>query len=148
MLSTHDIYGGWPSSGEIDLMEHAPGTTGINNILSSLHTDSYNFTQNSQISETVFISDATTSYLTYTLNWMNDSLYMEIYNEETLESYSSVSYSDNGRGPASWPFDQEFHIILNLAIGGNMGGDNIDNGSFPQHFYIDYVKVSQRGCVE
>jgi len=148
MLPTYDVYGGWPSSGEIDLMEHAPGTTGINNILSSLHTDSYNFTENTQISETVFISDATTNYLTYTLNWMNGSLYMEIYNEETLESYSSVSFSDNGQGPASWPFDQQFHLLLNLAIGGNMGGSNIDNGSFPQHFYIDYVRVSQRGCIE
>ena len=148
MLPTYDIYGGWPSSGEVDIMEHAPGTTGINNVVSSLHTDLYNYTQNTQISGTVFIDDATTNYKTYTLNWSDGSLNIEIYDEQTLESYTSVSHSDNGQGSAAWPFDQEFHILLNLAIGGSMGGDNIDNGSFPQHFHIDYVRVSQRGCIQ
>ena len=35
---------------------------------------------------------------------------------------------------------------FDLAIGGNMGGETIDNSSFPQDFEIDYVQVSQRGC--
>ena len=48
-----------------------------------------------------------------------------------------------------WPYDKEFFIILNLAIGGTWGGINgIDNDSFPQYMYIDYVKVSELRCSE
>jgi hypothetical protein len=41
-----------------------------------------------------------------------------------------------------WPFDQDFHIILNLAIGGSWGGIcEIDNSSFPQEMKVDFVRV-------
>ena len=47
------------------------------------------------------------------------------------------------------PYDKEFFIILNLAIGGTWGGViGIDKDSFPQHMYIDYVKVSELRCLE
>ena len=43
---------------------------------------------------------------------------------------------------SEWPFDHEFHIILNLAIGGNWGGKHgIDDASFPNQFLVDYVRV-------
>ena len=57
-----------------------------------------------------------------------------------------MTHENEQNGPAFWPFDQDFFIILNLAVGGNMGGEIIDNGSFPQDFEIDYVRVSQKGC--
>ena len=44
--------------------------------------------------------------------------------------------------PNSWPFDQQFFLILNIAIGGSWGGNKgIDNSIFPQRMVIDYVKV-------
>ena len=59
--------------------------------------------------------------------------------------YQGLNYTDTEQGPTQWPFNKEFFIILNLAIGGNMGGE-IDESAFPQYFNIDYVKVSKRGC--
>jgi len=48
-------------------------------------------------------------------------------------------------GHAVWPCDQRFHLILNLAIGGGLGGrKGIDNNLFPQVFEIDYVRVYQK----
>jgi beta-glucanase (GH16 family) len=41
----------------------------------------------------------------------------------------------------TWPFNKPFFIILNLAIGGNFGGPDVDDSIFPQEFIIDYVKV-------
>lgn len=45
----------------------------------------------------------------------------------------------------SWPFDQPYFIILNLAVGGFWGGkEGIDDSIFPQKFEIDYVRVYQK----
>ena len=44
----------------------------------------------------------------------------------------------------NWPFNQNFHVILNLAIGGDWGGIcSFDTTTFPQIFEIDYVRVYQ-----
>ena len=44
-----------------------------------------------------------------------------------------------------WPFDQKFHLILNLAVGGNWGGKyGVDDSIWPQTLEVDYVKVYQR----
>ena len=50
MLPTYNVYGGWPSSGEIDIMEHGPSTTGLNMVVSSVHTTLNNHAQNTAIS--------------------------------------------------------------------------------------------------
>ena len=52
------------------------------------------------------------------------------------------TFTNIGEGSGMWPFDQEFHIILNLAIGGSWGGIcPIDNSSFPQEMKVDFVRV-------
>ena len=54
------------------------------------------------------------------------------------------SFENTGNGPADWPFDQPFYLILNLAIGGNWGGKmGVANDIFPNRFEIDYVRVYQ-----
>ena len=46
---------------------------------------------------------------------------------------------------ASWPFDQTFHLVLNLAVGGNWGGrEGIDENIWPQRMEIDYIRVYQK----
>ncbi len=45
---------------------------------------------------------------------------------------------------AYWPFDQRFHLLFNIAIGGNWGGQKgIDDTAFPQRMEVDYVRVYQ-----
>jgi beta-glucanase (GH16 family) len=41
----------------------------------------------------------------------------------------------------TWPFDQPFYFLINLAIGGNFGGLEVDDAVFPQEYYVDYIKV-------
>jgi hypothetical protein len=49
---------------------------------------------------------------------------------------------NEGKGSGSWPFNKRFHLLLNLAIGGNWGGaQGIDDAIFPASFEIDYVRV-------
>ena len=51
-------------------------------------------------------------------------------------------FVNEGRGSPTWPFDKKFHLLLNLAIGGNWGGVNgVDDTIFPIIFEIDYVRV-------
>ena len=52
-------------------------------------------------------------------------------------------------GPSTWPFDQSFYLILNLAVGGNWGGQQgVDESIWPQRLEVDYVKVFQKEKVK
>ena len=147
MLPTYNMYGGWPASGEIDIMEHGPSTTGSNNIVSSVHTSLNNHAQNTQITASQLVENATEEFKIYTLVWTENSINIDVDNVDGSEDWDILYFEDNGSGPAYFPFDQDFHLLLNLAVGGSMGG-YIDNQSFPQEFLIDYVKVSQMGCLD
>ena len=51
---------------------------------------------------------------------------------------------DPGEDFRGWPFDQRFHLIMNLAVGGNWGGQKgIDDTIWPQKLEIDYVRIYQ-----
>ena len=149
MLPTYSVYGGWPASGEIDIMEHAPGTTGLNNILATVHTSAYNVAQNNQVSNgPIEVAGASDEFKTYKLTWSQDELSAQVIIDDNGNTVSTLYHENDENGSEFWPFDQEFFIILNLAVGGNMGGEIIDNSAFPQDLKIDYVRVSQRGCNE
>src|SRR5688572_25553121 len=61
------------------------------------------------------------------LGYIDDQLLFEFKNE--------------GKGYAYWPFDKRFHILLNIAVGGNWGGQNgVDNFIWPASMQIDYVR--------
>jgi len=51
---------------------------------------------------------------------------------------------NKGNGYKSWPFDKRFHLLLNVAVGGNWGGQKgIDETIFPRSMVVDYVRVYQ-----
>ena len=55
------------------------------------------------------------------------------------------SYANEGQGWQSWPYDQPFHLILNIAVGGNWGGaQGVDPNIWPKRMEIDYVRMYQR----
>ena len=59
-----------------------------------------------------------------------------------LQGLGSFTYKNEGTGNDVWPFDKPHYLILNAAIGGSWGGSKgIDDGIFPQKYYIDYVRV-------
>jgi beta-glucanase (GH16 family) len=55
------------------------------------------------------------------------------------------TYYDPGLGLDAWPYNKDFFMILNLAIGGNWGGaQGVDDAIFPQSMLVDYVRVYQK----
>ena len=146
LLPTYDVYGQWPSSGEIDIMEYGPGVTGDNVILSSVHTQEYNFNVpgffESGSTNSEYIDNANSDFLVYSMIWSTESI--SIY----ADSQEILSYSNDCNGFTSWPFSESFHLLINLAIGGDLGGTEFDNNVFPQQFYIDYVSVTQNNCYD
>jgi len=127
----------WPNDGEIDIMEHVGYQQGW--ILGTIHTQKYNHTINTQKSDSLFVADASDSFHDYILEWENKEL--KWYVDDQL--YASIPRNDEDRG--GWPFDDPYHLIINLAVGGNWGGKHgIDVTIWPQALEIDYVRVFQR----
>jgi beta-glucanase (GH16 family) len=136
MLPTDNLYGRWPSSGEIDIMENVgydPDT-----IVGSAHTLQYHHTIGTQKNARIYCPTNYTNYHVYALEW-EPSEY-RLY----LDDVHYFTFKNEGTGYKVWPFDSKFHLILNLAIGGNWGGARgIDVTLFPQRFEVDYVRVYQ-----
>lgn len=134
MLPDSDHYGGWPNSGEIDIMEFVGYCN--DTIFGTIHTEAFNHLKGTQKGGSIFIDNLTDEFHTYSLEWGPESMYWYVDNVRYF------TFKKEGDNSAVWPFDQKFHLILNLAIGGNWGGKHgIDKKAFPQKFVIDYVRI-------
>ena len=71
-----------------------------------------------------------------------------IWNESCInflldgEEYGEA-FSRSALLPDNWPFDQDFHLLLNIAVGGNLRETRMDRLYFPQTLEVDYVRVYQ-----
>ncbi len=137
MLPTDWLYGGWPASGEIDIMEHvgfAPDS-----IHGSVHTAAYNHLKGTQRTNRVYVPDSEQSFHIYAIEWTPDR--MEFFVDTTRYH----TFANERAGSEKWPFDQRFHLIVNVAVGGNWGGmKGVAEGIWPQQLTIDYVRIFQR----
>ena len=137
MLPTDWEYGDWPKSGEIDIMENVgddPDT-----IVGSSHTEKYNHAIGTQKNAKIACPDCYKAFHVYALEWEEDEY--RLYVDDQLY----FTFKNEGTGYEVWPYDKRFHILLNLAIGGNWGGQNgIDDSLFPHVFEIDYVRVYKK----
>jgi beta-glucanase (GH16 family) len=137
MLSTANTYGGWPKSGEIDIMEHVGFDPGI--VHSTVHTGAYNHVKHTQVGKPLEVITAMNDFHVYATEW----------DENEIRSYVDgnlyFTFINEHKTSEEWPFDQPFHLILNLAIGGGWGGQKgVDNSIFPCTMEVDYVRVYQR----
>ena len=136
MLPSDWAYGSWPYSGEIDIMEHVGCSAG--SVYQTVHTGAYNHLLGTQLGgETT--RDASDAFHLYAVDWSEDLMVFTIDGEHVF------TFDNDGTGdPDTWPFDQTFHLILNLAFGGDWGGwCGVDWDSLPQHYRIDWVRVYQ-----
>lgn len=135
MLPTDWKYGGWPASGEIDIMEHVGYDPGI--IHGTIHTEAYNHMKGTQKEGKINTADAERAFHVYAVEWQENRI--DFYVDDQL--YHSVvrEPNDDYKG---WPFDQRFYLIMNVAVGGNWGGaKGVDDSIWPQRMEIDYVRV-------
>ena len=139
MLPTEWTYGngGWPDNGEIDIMEHVGYNPGV--VHASTHTNAYNHRIGTQKTATINVPDAQSEFHVYRLEWSADTVSVFI------DSTKYFTQINDGSGWQAWPFDKDFHLLLNLAVGGDWGGvQGVDNSIFPQRLEIDYVRVYER----
>ncbi len=137
MLSTDWEYGGWPESGEIDIMEHVGYDPNV--IHGSVHTKAYNHVIGTQKTKSLKIPTATTDFHKYSIDWSEEKI------DFFIDDQKYFSFSNENKGWEGWPFDKRFHMILNVAVGGNWGGvQGIDADAFPATMEIDYVRVYQK----
>jgi beta-glucanase (GH16 family) len=134
LLPTNWHYGDWPASGEIDIMEHVGFSQDTIHI--SAHTKAFNHIMGTQKTAFRYVPQVSERFHTYRVDWTPD--YIEGFVDDEL----LFSMNRENKTFAEWPFDQPFHWLLNVAVGGNWGGlKGIDPQAFPAILYIDYVRV-------
>lgn len=134
LLPQANVYGGWPKSGEIDLMElvgHEP-----NKVYGTVH---YGPGPGSiQISRGYTATNPfNDEFHVFSLEWKQDQI--KWFVDGNL--YSTVNKTDVGSN--TWPFNEEFFLIFNLAVGGNWPGNPDATTYFPQWLIVDYIRVYQ-----
>ena len=127
----------WPDDGEIDIMEHVGFNQGF--VHASVHTKKYNHVIGTQRTDTVIVKDCSSAFHVYALEWDAETIAVFV------DGARYFSFSNEHSGYAAWPFDQPFHLLLNIAVGGNWGGaKGVDPNIWPQRMEIDYVRVFQK----
>lgn len=123
----------WPAAGEIDIMEHVGNNEGV--VQAALHSpSSFGDTQNKA---TTPLPTATDEFHIYGMIWTEE--YIEFYVDDQEPFYR---YSPNVRNADTYPFNKDFFLILNVAMGGTLGGA-IDGAFIESTMEVDYVRVYQ-----
>jgi beta-glucanase (GH16 family) len=136
MLPTDWKYGGWPASGEIDIMENVGFMA--DSIFGSIHTKSFNHVIHTQKTKGLFLKDPYTAFHIYAVEWDAKEIRF------LLDGNTYLKFGNTGKGFAEWPFDQRFHLLLNIAVGGGWGGQKgVDDSVFPRSMIVDYVRIYQ-----
>mmetsp|Transcript_15626 Transcript_15626/g.28201 ORF Transcript_15626/g.28201 Transcript_15626/m.28201 type:complete len:860 (+) Transcript_15626:1-2580(+) len=132
---SNDTYGAWPKSGELDIMESAGNEP--HQVKSSIHTFEKNWHMNNSIVGHTCVQHLQDWHF-YSIDWTKSSIKFFVDGNLLLE------YEADGTGQwETWPFNKPFFLLLNIAVGGNMGGE-VDDAAFQgdgQVMEIDYIRV-------
>ena len=136
MLPSDKKYGEWPCSGEIDIMEYL-GSKPFETI-SSIHygTEYWEYITQPTEEEGVNFSE-------------DFHVFSVIWDESCIRFMVDGKLFGNPLSPSStlpqtYPFQEPFHLLLNVAVGGNLPGEPTPSTPFPQSMEVDYVRVYQR----
>ena len=134
MLPQRNKYGGWPRSGEIDIMEHVGFNQGM--VYGTIHTQSFNHMNSTEKNDSLLVADASEAFHEYAIEWREDRI------DWFIDGKKYFTFNNSGKNTDDWPFDQPFYLILNVAVGGSWGGKmGIDDSIWPQTMEVDYVRV-------
>jgi beta-glucanase (GH16 family) len=132
-----DSLAAWPANGEIDIMEQKGISASDKfSVSGTLHMPA--FFGGSGKGGSIAVPDACTTFHNYQLTWDADKIQIGV---DGL-IYSVYANPKDGK-PATWPFDKPQYLLLNLAMGGDLGGA-VPGGFVTDQMQVDYVRVYQR----
>jgi beta-glucanase (GH16 family) len=120
---------GWPASGEMDIMEHVGNNPNVTS--SALHYPGNS--GGSAVTNSTSTPTATSEFHNYTIEWTADSIKFVV--DDELIHLSFVNST-------STPFNSDFFFIMNIAMGGTLGG-TIDPAFTQDTMEVDYIRVYQ-----
>jgi beta-glucanase (GH16 family) len=133
MLGQNITQVGWPKCGEIDILEYIGREPQM--VFTTLHTQaSHGNTINTKKTK---IPEIEEGFHIFALDWSKDK--MDFFVDDVLV----YTFQPEIKNEDTWPFNNPFYFIVDVAIGGNFGGPAVDDTVFPQDFIIDYIKVYQ-----
>lgn len=161
MLPTDNVYGGWARSGEIDIMEAVNlKVGGESRVHGTLHYGD-NWPNNVYSGEAYTLPDGSNpadGFHEYAVEWEQGEIRWYVDGDHFATQTEDGWYTLADLADPSAPFNQRFHLIMNLAVGGAWAGTvndtGIDESAFPQEMVVDYVRVYEctkdpatgRGC--
>ena len=136
--------GSWPSNGEIDIMEHIGSNPTM--ISHAVHTKMKNGSIGNNWHKRFYKDNVEGEFHTYKIEWIeeedkgDDCIIFYVDDEQTAKLYQP-----HLSGFEEWPFEKDFFVIFNMAIGGNMGGQ-VDNSIFdsPILMKVDWIRIYQK----
>jgi beta-glucanase (GH16 family) len=131
---TLGVSGEWPSNGEIDIMEFYKGKILANVACGTSEQWKAKWDSSTRAVDSTWAA----SYHLWRMDW--NSTQIDLYVDDTLMNSVPLSSMLNADGKS--PFLQNAYMIVNLAIGGDNGGDPT-NTNFPQEYVVDYLRVFQ-----
>lgn len=141
MLPTGSPYGGWASSGEIDIMESVNTADSMHG---TIHYGS-NWPSNQQNGGAFNNgTDFSADFHVFSIEWEPDEIRWYIDGQQYHSVNKDQWFSSAAPGNDRAPFDTQFHLLLNVAVGGNWPGNPNGSASYPQTLEVDYVRVYQQ----
>ncbi|MEK4850046.1 carbohydrate binding domain-containing protein [Paenibacillus sp. FSL H7-0756] len=142
MLPENYVYGNWAASGELDIMEGWGSRPNV--VAGTIHYGSQ-WPDNVYSGKEYVLPGGSTieEFHTYSIEWEPGEI--RWYVDGVLFSTKNDWYSKSSGQPAinayPAPFNQKFHLLMNLAVGGNFDGNPTEETVFPSSMEIDYVRI-------
>jgi beta-glucanase (GH16 family) len=129
---------GWPLCGEIDLMEYISSKP--DSVLMTIHSEANNHMNGTQLSSGfVPLTNIEEEFNIFGLLWEEDRLIFYVNGPENVLLTINRPEEYNQE---NWPFDKPHYFLMNIAVGGNLGGlEGVDDSIFPATMEVDYVRV-------
>jgi beta-glucanase (GH16 family) len=138
-MPEHSVYGGWPLSGEIDVME---ASQDANYVSGAIHYGN-SWPGNQHLSSGTNGSFGN-EYHTFAVEWEPDRMRWYVDDELFMAEFQNSWFTGAAPGDPNAPFDQDFHLLLNMAVGGNFVPNPDQNSPFPKTMYVDHVRVYEQ----